>query len=140
MSKSRKDNLHTSAKGGTRPDIGIYVRSRWEANYARYLIHLKEQGTIASWEYEPDTFEFARIARGNRHYTPDFKVTLPDGSVEYHEVKGWMNDDSRVKLNRMARYYPDVKIILIDQKVYRGLAKSMRDTLPGWESSEKKAY
>lgn len=123
-------------RGGKREDLGnLYVRSTWEANYARYLNWLQAHGEILSWEFEPDTFEFHRIKKGTRFYTPDFKVTNKDGSVEYHEVKGWMNPASKTKLARMARYYPDVKIVLIDGPVYRTLAKQLRGLIPTWEAA-----
>lgn len=125
-----------SAHGGKREDLGgLYVRSTWEANYARYLNWLQLHGEILSWEFEPDTFEFHRIKRGTRFYTPDFKVTNKDGSVEYHEVKGWMNPASKTKLSRMARYYPAVKIVLIDAPVYRALTKQLRGLIPAWEAA-----
>lgn len=129
-------NRNTSSRGGRREDLGgLYVRSAWEANYARYLNWLQMQGEIRGWEFEPDTFEFHRIKRGTRFYTPDFKVTNKDGSVEYHEVKGWMDPASKTKLARMARYYPEVKIILIDGPVYRTLTKQLRGLIPTWEAA-----
>lgn len=129
-------NRMGTRRGGRREDLdGLYVRSSWEANYARYLNWLQAHGEIRSWEFEPDTFEFHRIKRGTRFYTPDFKVTNNDGSVEYHEVKGWMNPASKTKLARMARYYPDVKLVLIDGPVYRTLARQLRGLIPTWEAA-----
>ena len=127
----------TRAKSGTRADLGLYVRSRWEANYARYLNWLKAKGQIAAWEYEPDTFWFEAIKRGTRSYTPDFKVTENDGRVVYHEVKGWMDAKSATKLKRMAKYYPEVRVIVIDQAAYQAIAK-WRRLIPDWEEAEKK--
>ncbi len=124
------------AKSGTRDDLGIYVRSRWEANYARYLNWLKDQGQIAGWEYEPDTFLFEAIKRGTRSYTPDFKVAEKDGRVIYHEVKGWMDPKSVTKLKRMAKYYPDVKILVIGPSEYGAIAKWHR-MIPNWEGEGK---
>ena len=131
---TRKHNLYSTAKGGKRDDLGgLYVRSRWEANYARYLNWLIEQEEIQSWEYEPDTFEFEEIKRGVRFYTPDFKITNPDGSVEYHEIKGYMDDKSRVKLKRMGKYFPGIKIVVIDGDAYYSLAKDVQAFIPNWE-------
>lgn len=50
-------------------------------------------GKISEWMYEPETFEFP-VKRGSKFYTPDFKVFMPDGTVEYHEVKGYMDQRS----------------------------------------------
>jgi len=114
--KCRPLTKHGNGKGGTRKDLGIYVRSSWEANYARYLNFLKKNREIQDWEYEPDTFYFENIKRGTRSYTPDFKIMENDGEIIYHEVKGYMDQKSRTKLNRMKKYYPEIKIILIMKK------------------------
>ena len=125
----------TAYQGGKRADLGnLYFRSRWEANYARYLNWLVGLGEIQSWQYESDTFEFAKIKRGNRFYTPDFKIANKDGSVEYHEVKGWMDATSQTKLRRMAKYYPEVRVVVVDQPAYRAIARQARNLVPGWES------
>lgn len=110
-----------------------YFRSRWEANYARYLEWLKTIGNITSWEHEPETFWFDGIKRGCVSYLPDFRVTNPNGTIEYHEVKGWMDDRSKTKIKRMAKYYPAIKLIVIDAKGYRKLAKQIAAAIDGWE-------
>jgi len=56
-----------------------------------------------------------------------------DGSEEFHEIKGWMDPKSATKLKRMGKYYPAVKIVLIDKAAYRAVAKKMSG-LQGWES------
>lgn len=123
---------------GKRADLeGRYFRSMWEANYCRYLNWLVSQGVYAKWEYEVDEFEFP-IKRGNRFYKPDFKVFDAVGNFEYHEVKGWMDGKSRTKLKRMAKYHPDVKIIVIDGKRYRAITKQF-SWLPGWETKPSAA-
>jgi hypothetical protein len=93
----------------------IYLRSNWERNYAYYLHWLKQHGTIKEWEYEPDTFWFDGIQRGCMSYKPDFKVTHPDGSVDYHEVKGWLDSKSKTKLRRMKKYHPEIVVRLRDR-------------------------
>ena len=123
----------SNAKGGKRADIGIFVRSAWEANYARYLNWLVAHSQIKSWEYEPDVFYFENIKRGTRSYLPDFKVENNDGTIEYHEVKGWMDATSKTKLKRMKKYYPDVKIVLVDKPVYNGLARTVSKLVANWE-------
>lgn len=123
-----------SGSGGKRDDLGgLYVRSSWEANYARYLKWLVSLGEIRSWEFEPDTFAFDKIKRGTRFYTPDFKVTNSNGSVEYHEVKGYMTPESATKMRRMKRYYPSIKVVLIDGPQYRAIARKVSKIVPCWE-------
>lgn len=128
------DSLYDRKTMGKREDLGgLYVRSSWEANYARYLNWLVELGEIASWEYEPDTFWFEGIKRGTRSYTPDFKITNKNGTIEFHEVKGWMNPKSATQLKRMATYHPGVKIVLIDADAYRAIARDVSGFIPNWE-------
>ena len=126
-----------SWKQGWRNIGGIdkYYRSRWEANYARYLEWLREIGEIKSWEHEPDVFWFEKIKRGCVSYLPDFKVTENNGKIVYHEVKGWMDKRSKTKLKRMAKYYPDVELILIDAKPYKSIERQMCRSIPGWEKA-----
>lgn len=124
---------NSRAKSGKRADLNnVFFRSAWEANYARYLNWLIERDEIKAWEYEPDTFEFEVIKRGTRFYTPDFKITNNDDSIEYHEIKGWMDQKSRTQLRRMEKYHPDVKVVVIDREAYRGIEK-WRGLISNWE-------
>jgi hypothetical protein len=131
----KQRNPYSRCKQGRRDDLGLFVRSSWEANYARYLNLLKLEGYISSWEYEPDQFVFEDVQVGFRSYIPDFKVWTSATAFEYHEVKGWMNEKSRAKLDNMTRCYPDVKLLVIDAKQYRLLEKQYQDKIPGWEVS-----
>jgi hypothetical protein len=129
------ERLKTTWKQGWR-EIGgknKYYRSRWEANYARYLDLLKGQKQIAEWEHEPETFWFEEIKRGCRSYLPDFRVTNLDGSIEYHEVKGWFDDRSKTKLKRMAKYHPHIKLRVIAKKEYSILVKQCSGIIKDWE-------
>src|SRR5699024_4535545 len=109
-----------------------YYRSQWELNYARYLEMLKSMGEIKEWEHEPKTFWFDGVKRGTTSYLPDFRVTESDGSVAYHEVKGWMDARSKTKIKRMAKYHPDVELIVIDSKAYKRLEKQVKHLVNGW--------
>lgn len=114
----------------------IFMRSAWELNYARYLDFLVSIKHILSWEYEPVTFWFEGIRQGCVNYKPDFKVTNAKGGIEYHEVKGWMDDKSQTKLDRMKKFYPNVLIWLVDRKRYAAIAKQ-KDMIPNWGVWEK---
>jgi hypothetical protein len=114
--------------------VNKFFRSRWEANYARYLEWLKEHNEIRDWQHEPETFWFESVKRGVRSYLPDFKVTEKNGDVVYHEVKGWMDDRSRVCIKRMAKYHPQIKLLVIDGKQYRALRAKVSTLVSGWES------
>ena len=87
--KKNSKNAYQNSKGGKRVDLNnVYFRSRWEANYARYLNFLQKQKLIDKWEFEPDTFIFHEVQRGTRTYLPDFKVFIGN-KIEYHEIKGY---------------------------------------------------
>ncbi len=153
-----------NAKGGKRPDLdNRYFRSAWEANYARVLNLLVKQGEIQGWEYETKTFEFKKIERGTRFYTPDFKVITEcprckgrgyfdssdknyalgepceycngtGSAYEWHEVKGYMDAKSKTQLKRMAKYYPNEKIRIIDATFFKDAKRKGLDVIiRNWE-------
>jgi hypothetical protein len=125
------------AKSGKRADLGDqYFRSRWEANYARYLNWLIQvTKDVASWSYESETFEFKGIKRGTRFYTPDFRVQLSNGTVEYHEVKGWRYPKGETALKRMAKYYPHVRIVVVDSEWFKAVRRQgLPSLIEGWET------
>lgn len=111
-----------------------YYRSRWEANYARYLEWLKQNGEIAEWQHEPETFWFEAIKRGVRSYKPDFRVWEVSGQSKLHEVKGWMDARSKTTLKRMAKYHPAETVIVIREKQYNEIARKIGPMIEGWES------
>ena len=114
-----------------------YYRSNWEANYAHYLEWLKGLGEIKDWLHEPKTFWFEGIKRGSVSYLPDFLVTENDGREVYHEVKGWMDDRSRVKIARMRRYHPTITLVVIDSKAYKELRRKVSGLVPGWQDTPR---
>lgn len=121
------------SKIGKRKDLdNRFYRSAWEANYARYLKWLKENQQIKDWFYEDREWEFP-VKRGNRFYKSDFRVIENNGDEIFYEVKGWMDRDSKTKLNRMSKYYPDVRIIVVDGKQYSALSKQMKPLIEEWE-------
>jgi len=137
--KIAQNRPHGSWKAGWR-EIGgkrNYYRSRWEANYARYLEWLKANGSIVDWQHEPETFWFEGIKRGVRSYLPDFRLWLPCGSTELHEVKGWMDARSKTAIARMGRYHPGEKLIVIREKQYNAIARSHADLIADWEQSNR---
>ncbi len=128
-------NMYSRGKGGKRGDLGdVYFRSRYEANYARYLNFLISNSEIVKWEYESDTFWFHKIKRGVRSYTPDFKVYLNDGQVEYHEVKGWDYPRGMTARKRMGKYYSHVKLVLVGEEFFKAVrAQGFHRLIRNWE-------
>lgn len=161
MGETEKDELVAKAyralveKGGGPPKVGRgtwkagwreiggkrnYYRSRWEANYARYLQWLKDRGEIRDWAHEPETFWFDGIRRGTMSYKPDFRVWEVSGASRLHEVKGWMDTRSRTTLARMAKYHPSETIVLIDGAQYRAIRRAVMALIEGWEDSARDTH
>lgn len=137
----KTSNPYSSARRGKREDLGnIFFRSRWEANYARYLNWLKGQGQIKDWVYEAQTFIFHGVTRGAITYLPDFKVIELDGSHKWHEVKGWMKGADRTKLKRMKKYYPDEIVLVIGEAEYRQIEHQVAGLIAKWEYKESKQW
>lgn len=133
--RSSANRTESTWKAGWR-EIGgkrKYYRSRWEANYARFLEMLKVKGQISDWHHEKDVFWFEGIKRGVMSYLPDFRVINNNGSVEYHEVKGWEDARSKTIFKRMAKYHPNVKLVVVRAPEYNELKKKLSGVLEGWE-------
>lgn len=76
--------------------------NKLEAEYATRLEALKGVGEIADYR-----FECVKLRLADRtFYTPDFMVLKPDGAFEMHEVKGFWEDDARVKIKTAAESFP----------------------------------
>jgi hypothetical protein len=111
----------------------IYFRSKSEANYAYYLEWLANQKTIMGWLHEPKTFWFEGIKRGCVSYLPDFQVLNYDGTSYWVEVKGWMDAKSKTKIRRFRKYFPQEKLVVIDETWFRANARKLKLIIPNWE-------
>lgn len=101
----------------------IYARSKMEANFARYLQYQAENDPrFLDWQHEPEMFVFP-VKRGCVSYLPDFRVTkLGENGVKYHifyEVKGYMDAKSATKIKRFRKYFPENKLIIINQDWFK---------------------
>ncbi|MFO7745447.1 MAG: DUF1064 domain-containing protein [Psychroflexus sp.] len=110
-----------------------YFRSKWEANYGRYLYFLKKEKQIKDWEHEPKTFWFENIKRGVRSYLPDFKVIQKNGEYYWVEVKGYYDRKSLTKIRRFRKYYPNEKLVLVDKNWFAKNAGVLKPLIKGWE-------
>lgn len=115
----RENNNHYErGNGGFREDLGHYVRSNWEANFARIL---KYQGK--TYQYEPQSFQLAE----GKSYTPDFLV---DGV--FYEVKGYWTVLAKQKFESFINQYPNLKVQIVEGLMYDELRSQYRD-LVLWE-------
>lgn len=127
-SHKNRSNPYSYAKGGKRKDLkDVYFRSAWEANVARVMNH-----KLITWEYEPKQFIFEGIYEGAISYTPDFYLPSQDKWVE---VKGWMDNKSKLKLERFKQYFPQEysKLILINETEYKNLENEFSNKINNWE-------
>jgi len=82
--------------------------NKTEAAYANVLELRKKAGEVKRWAFEPMKFRLA----DKTYYTPDFMVTFED-HLEFHEVKGFWEDDARVKIKVVAEMFPEFLFIAV---------------------------
>lgn len=85
---------------GVRREPG--VMNKLESRYATHLGNLKSCGGILDWKFDAVKLRLAEKC----FYTADFFVLMPDMTIEFHEVKGYWEDDARVKIKVAAALYP----------------------------------
>lgn len=68
-------------------------------------------GEIEWYLFESVTLKLADDTR----YTPDFAVMLADGTLEFHEVKGWMEEAAFVRIKVAAEKFP-IRFLLVRAK------------------------
>lgn len=78
-----------------------------EEKYAFQLQSQRNLGVISWFRFEPIKLRLA----DKTFYSPDFMVQLPDGLLEFHEVKGFWEDDARVKIKVAAEQYPEFQFV-----------------------------
>jgi len=76
--------------------------NKTEAAYGEHLEEMRRTGLIVWYKFEGMKFRLA----DNTFYTPDFAVMLDNGQIELHEIKGFWQDDARVKIKIAADLYP----------------------------------
>jgi hypothetical protein len=85
--------------------------NKLEQKYAAYLQEKQNAGIIVAYRFEAVKLRLAE----RTFYTPDFVVTYPD-VIECHEVKGYWEDDARVKIKVAAALYPEFAFIAVKVK------------------------
>lgn len=82
--------------------------NKTESLYAARLTVEKHQGSIVDYRFEPIKFKLA----DRTFYTPDFMV-VKDDQIEFHEVKGFWEEDARVKIKVAAEMYPEFLFVAV---------------------------
>ena len=110
--------------GGFREDLGHYVRSNWEADFARILnLH------NLPYLYEPETFPVVLPDNQKANYTPDFYVPSED---TYYEIKGWMHERDQQKIDAFIAQYPEKNLVVINTTRFAELALQYKSYI-AWE-------
>ena len=79
----------------------MLLRSAWREAHYPLLKRLLLAGEVLHYEFEPLKLRLA----DKTFYTPDFMVVRRDGLIELHEVKGFWEDDARVKIKVAAKQH-----------------------------------
>jgi hypothetical protein len=103
--------------------LPVGAMNRTEAAYHDYLTQLQQKGLILWHKFEAVKLRLA----DNTFYSPDFAVMSSASFLEMHEVKGYWQDDARVKIKVAASLYP-FKFVAV-----KAIAKSKGG---GWEREE----
>lgn len=82
--------------------LKVGAMNQTEAAYGKHLEALKHSGKIAWYKFEGVKLRLA----DNTFYSPDFAVMCADGQMQMHEVKGFWQDDAKVKIKVAADLYP----------------------------------
>ena len=90
--------------------------NRLELRYSGLLEGRVRDGEIAGWRFEPMKLRLAKSC----FYDPDFMVTLANGEMEFHEVKGFWEDDARVKVKVAAESFHQFRFIGVTFDKRRG--------------------
>lgn len=85
--------------------------NKTERRYAEHLESLRLAGEIYRWDFEAEKFRLANIGHAC-YLTLDFRVLLNDGTVEFHDVKGFMEPDAQIKLKWFVQAHPYPLVIV----------------------------
>lgn len=98
MVQGRVTRRYARARGHHTPG----QMNKLEARYAAELEARKLAGEIVLYRFEALKLKLAK----NTFLTPDFFVIAADSTVEFHECKGFWEDDARVKIKVAAEMFP----------------------------------
>ena len=90
---------------------GIKFDSKAEAEYYAQLLSLQKSGAIRDIELQPRIV----LTASKILYKPDFKLTYPDGRVEYVDVKGFSTPVFNIK-KRLWKNYGAGTLVIVKKK------------------------
>jgi hypothetical protein len=87
--------------------------NKTEEAYAAHLELRKQGGDVLWYRFEGMKLRLA----DNTFFTVDFPLMRKDGTIECHEVKGFMTEDANVKIKIAADQYPFKFFIIRKSKI-----------------------
>jgi hypothetical protein len=100
---------HTPDKSATTPQVAKALPPQSPAFDSKleqaYWLHLQRQVHAGEIRRADHHVEKLFLGEGS-WYTPDFRVIATDGTVEFHETKGFMREAARVRLLVAATTHP----------------------------------
>lgn len=121
----------------------IRFDSRYERNFAYYLEVLKEYKQILWWVKNTTKFPFSQsvfVEKSNmtlKSFVPDFLVFLPNGKIQYVEVKWWQIDKFIAQEKQFRKDYPFIDLSIMDKekmlKIQKKYVKRPDPRIPWWE-------
>jgi len=111
-------------KHSLRIDLGHHCRSKWEANYCRYLLWIGKK-----YQYEPKIFTIVLSNGIKATYTPDFLVN----GEEWQELKGWETRSEIRKWEFFQKQYPNEKFVFVNRDNYKKIENLYKYIIPNWE-------
>ncbi len=106
------------ATSSVRPSVKARERhilgkmNKLEQAYEQRLKTRLLTGEIVDYKFEPMKLKLA----DNTTYTPDFLVITSDGEMQLHEVKGYWEDDARVKIKVAAAIFWMFRFVAVQRE------------------------
>jgi len=86
--------------------------NKTEQAYAALLEQRKQAGEIHHYGFEAINLKLAKLTS----YLPDFFIINTDGTIEFHEVKGFWASTGRVKIKVAAENHPWFSFVGVQYK------------------------
>ena len=92
---------------------GVTMDSTYETRYARWLDRLVETGQIRSWVHTPVRFRLSAPGDPLLRYTPDFMIRMPNHTIMFLEMKGYLRREDRAKYLSAVQQYPEFTWVMV---------------------------
>ncbi|SFK95715.1 HIRAN domain-containing protein [Salinicoccus halodurans] len=119
-------NNYYAALSGYRKDLRHSFKSKWEADFARFL-----EFQNLNWLYEDPSYF---IDTGGKYYLPDFYIKKGNDSVLV-EIKGRWDKRSLSHIDYSLRK-SDNNHLIIDSDVIKILTDKYKTSIPSWETNK----